>query len=398
MLARDPGRLRDRLLELEPALGRDSAGIRIARAPGRVNLIGEHTDYNHGWVLPVAIDLGVTIAFVPTGDRRVELRLAATGERAIIELDARYEDGAGSRPRWADYVAGMAAALEAAGGRVEGFTGLLAADLPAGVGLSSSAALDVAVGWALGAGTSPLADPMDLARAAQRAENEFVGVPCGLMDPFAVVFGVAGSAVLLDCRSLEHRPVTLLPGTALVVADSGITRDLRTTGYGDRRAECEAAVAVLRRRDRRVVSLRDATLELIEAARDDLGDLRVRRARHVVTENARVLATVNALELGSPARVGELLLASHASLRDDFEVSLPPIDDLVDLAASVPGVFGSRLTGGGFGGATISLVEEAAVERLLTALQDGYRTPKGEPPTVRRVSSSSGAGAIELAR
>jgi galactokinase len=394
--ARDADRLRSTFLEQFPASGTGLDAIRVVRAPGRVNLIGEHTDYNQGLVLPVAIDLGIAIAMQPRPDRRVELLIASTGERTAVDLDAGMVHGEGGRPRWSDYLAGMAAALVDAGGEAHGFDGLLASDLPIGAGLSSSAALDVAFGWALAGGAPPLPDPMAVARAAQHAENDYVGVPCGLMDPFAVVFGVAGSAVLLDCRSLEHRPVSIPPGAALVIADSGIRRDLRTSRYGDRRAECGAAAAALGRLDPAVRSLRDATLDALDAARSALGETGYRRARHVVTENGRVLATVAAFEAGDVDAAGRLLLESHTSLRDDFEVSLPALDRLVDLAAGVPGVYGSRMTGGGFGGATISLVREDAVGPLTAELEARYRTPAGEPPVVRRVIPSGGAGIVAI--
>jgi galactokinase len=399
-MATNPRALRDSLIEAAPEVGHDAGRIRVVRAPGRVNLIGEHTDYNNGFVLPVAIDLGISIAFVPTAERCVDLRLAGSAERAVIDLDAPFA-GDPDRPRWADYVGGMVASLRDAGASIGGFIGVLDADLPREAGLSSSAALEVAVAWALGGGAPPLADPMALAQAAQRGENEYVGVPCGLMDPFAVVFGVAGSAVLLDCQTLEHRAVALLPRAALVIVDSGIPRGLRTSAYAERRAQCEEAVAILFRSESGVaglrnVSLRSASLDLVEANREELGDRLYRRARHVVTENARVLGTVAALERGNIAAAGQLLLASHASLRDDFEVSLAPIDRLVELTAGLPGVYGSRLTGGGFGGATISLVREDAVDEVIESIRHGYRTPAGDAPDVRRVVASAGAGLVEL--
>ena len=364
----------------------------VARAPGRVNLIGEHTDYNGGLVLPMAIDLETRIEFTPSTGRVVDLTLAATGERVLIDLDERPEPSSGRRGDWTDYVAGTAWAIEAAGGRARGFIGELSGDLPIGQGLSSSAALELAGAWALSGGEPPLVDRMAVVRACQRAENEFVGVPCGILDQFAVAFGVRDAALLLDCRSLDHRVIALPRDAAILIAESGVTRELRGSGYKARRHECEAATAVLGTIDPSVRSLRDATSELLDAARDRLGDTLFRRARHVITENERVVATAQALETGDLAAAGWALLASHASLRDDFEVSVPELDRLVEAAAVVPGVHGARLTGGGFGGAVIVLADGAAAETVGAGIRAGYRTPAGVAPAVRRVRASDGAG------
>jgi galactokinase len=364
----------------------------MARAPGRVNLIGEHTDYNEGLVLPMAIDFETRIEFAPSDRRVVDLTLAANGERVLIDLDERARPSTGRRGDWTDYVAGTAWAITAAGGRTRGLIGVLSGDLPIGQGLSSSAALELASAWALSGGAPPLPDPMAVARACQRAENEFVGVPCGILDQFAVTFGVRDAALLLDCRSLDHRVIALPHDAAILIAGSGVTRELRGSGYEMRRRECEAATAALRTIDSSVRSLRDATPALLETARDRLGDTLFRRARHVVTENARVASTARALEAGDLAAAGRAVLASHASLRDDFEVSVPELDRLVEVATAVPGVHGARLTGGGFGGAVIILADAAAAETVAAAIRAGYRTPAGEVPAVERVRASDGAG------
>jgi galactokinase len=279
-----------------------------------------------------------------------------------------------------------------AGGRPGGFVGLLSGDLPIGQGLSSSAALELASAWALSGGQPPLQDRMVLARACQRAENEFVGVPCGILDQFAVAFGVRDAALLLDCRSLEHRPVRLPPGAAFLIAESGVMRELRGSGYEHRRRECEAATAGLAEIDRSVRSLRDATPELVEDARGRLDDRLLGRARHVVTENERVLATVQAFEADDLHAAGRAFLASHASLRDDFDVSVPAVDQLVEVAAALPGVHGARLTGGGFGGAIVLLADAEAADAVAEGIRAGYRTPYGAAPVVRRVRASEGAG------
>ena len=240
-LARDPRALAARLGELDPAAAADPGAIRVVHAPGRVNLIGEHTDYNEGFVLPAAIDLGITMALIPTDDRRVEVTLAADGARDGFDVDAPGP----RRDRWIDYLAGTAWAMTEAGMPTRGFRGLLASDLPAGAGLSSSAALELVAAWALAGGERPTADTMAMAQTAQRAENAYVGVQSGLMDQFAVAFGVADHALRLDCRSLEHRPVALPPGVRLVLAHSGVPRGLAGSAYNDRRAECDRAVAIL---------------------------------------------------------------------------------------------------------------------------------------------------------
>jgi galactokinase len=367
-------------------LGVDRASIRVVHAPGRVNLIGDHTDYNDGFVLPAAIDLGITIAFAPTDDRRVRITLA-DGERGDVDLDAIGD----RRDAWIDYVAGTAWAMVEAGLRVRGLEGRLASDLPPGAGLSSSAALEMAAAWALSGGDPPTPDPMSMARIAQRAENEYVGVRCGLMDQFASACGVEDRALLLDCRSLEHRPVALPPGTRLVICHSGMARGLADSAYNQRRAECGRAVAALRTLDPSVRSLRDVTLELLEAGRGRLDDVARRRARHVVTENARVIQATAALEAGDLDAVGAAFAASHASLRDDYEVSSDALDALVDIARAVPGVVGARLTGAGFGGCTVNLVRDEAVEPLRAAVEAEYPARTGRTPMVLEVRAAAGA-------
>jgi galactokinase len=354
----------------------------VARAPGRVNLIGEHTDYNEGFVLPIAIDRSISIAFEPTDERRVEITLAATGEIGGFDLDA-----IGPRTgSWTDYVAGTAWSMVEAGLPVRGFRGVLESDLPQGSGLASSAALELASALALSGGEELAVDRMTLARTAQRAENEYVGVACGLMDQFASAFGVNGAALLLDCRLLEHREVPLsLADAALVVADSGSTRRLESSAYNERRWQCETVAAMLG-----ADSLRDVTLEMLNAA-GDLDPVLERRARHVVSENDRVIAAVAALDAGDFPAVGRLFNESHESLRDLFEVSSPELDALAEIATAVPGVLGSRLTGAGFGGCTITLVERDAIASLAAAIDGQYPLRTGLKPQVFEVRPSRGA-------
>lgn len=383
----DPLDLTSRLAAIEPAAAAAPSAIRVVHAPGRVNVIGEHTDYNLGFVLPAAIDLGITIALLPTDDGRVELTLADTGERDGFDLDAIGE----RRGRWIDYVAATAWALREAGVPLRGFRGLLASDLPSGAGLSSSAAIELASAWALNGGDRPPLPTMDLAKAAQRAENDYVGVQTGLMDQFAVAFGEADHALLLDCRSLEHRAVSMPAGTSLVICHSGSPRKLASSEYNTRRSECDRAVASLATLDPGVSSLRDVTVELLERGRALLDDTAYRRARHVVSENTRVLAVIDALVVGDVAAVGAALDASHASLRDDFEVSSPALDALVDIAQGVSGVIGARLTGAGFGGCTVNLVHDEAVGALREAVMSGYGPRTGLAARVFEVRAADGA-------
>jgi galactokinase len=355
-----------------------------------VNLIGEHTDYNEGFVLPAAIDLGITIALVPTDDRRVEITLADGDERGGFDLDAVGE----RRSNWIDYIAGTAWAMAEAGAPIRGFRGLLASDLPAGAGLSSSAAIELASAWALSGGDRPTLARMRLAQTAQRAENAYVGVSCGLMDQFAVSFGRADHALLLDCRSLEHRAVPLPAGACLVICHSGSPRELAASEYNLRRVECDRAVAALRALDPTIHSLRDVTPELLAAGADRLDDVAASRAHHVVHENERVMATVAALARGDLESVGRAFAASHASLRDRFEVSSPALDALVDIATGVPGVIGARLTGAGFGGCTVNLVFADSVGPLRDAVLGQYPGRTGLTPRVFEVRAADGARRI----
>ena len=381
------------LIATEPLAAADPSRIRVVHAPGRVNLIGEHTDYNAGYVLPLAIDLGVSIALVPTDDRRVALTLEATGETDRIDLDAIPRRSG----RWIDYVAATAWAMAAAELPVRGFRGVLVSDLPQDAGLSSSAALELASALALAGGEEPGTDRMTLARIAQRGENEYVGVACGLMDQFASAMGEDGAALLLDCRSLAHRAVPLpLDYVAIVVTHSGSTRRLERSAYNERRAQCEAAVEAIARNEPGVATLRDVTPEMLAAASESLGPVLERRARHVVEENARVLDAVAALEARDVASAGRLLSASHASLRDLYEVSSPELDALVEIAETVPGVLGARLTGAGFGGCTIALVRREAVGRLTQAILESYPARTGLTPRVFEVRPSRGARVAPL--
>ena len=328
--------------------------MRRAVAPGRVNLIGDHTDYTGGFVLPMAVHLATTVELVPDGDR-VLLVSQQEPEPAIVLLDVDEPDTV--EPDWARYVAGVVAELRpVAGGR-----GRVTTTLPVGAGLSSSAALTVAVALALGFEGTPL----ELARLCRRAEQRASGVPCGIMDQLASAAGVAGHALLIDCGSETVTPVALPDGAEVVAVHSGVPRRLAGSAYARRRSDCEQA-------ERLLGPLRQATV----AAADGLDDARLRRrARHVVTENQRVLAMVEALRAGDLAEAGELMVDSHVSLRDHFEVSTPELDQLVEQLRATRGVYGARLTGAGFGGCVVALCEPGAAI-------DGWRLEAVDGATV----------------
>ncbi len=387
---RPPGRA-----ELLEALRRvagpfDPSTAVVARAPGRVNLIGEHTDNNDGFVLPFAVDLEIRIAAVPVADGRVELSRLDTGERDGFRIDAV---GA-RRSGWIDYVAGTAWALGDDGVPLRAVRGVIATTLPASSGLSSSAALELAAAWTLAEAPADI-DPIRLVRLCQRAENAYVGVRTGIMDQFASALGRSGSALLLDCRSLDWRPVALpLDRAVPVVIHSGSSRSLDGSAYNERRAQCEAGVAAIARRSPGVRALRDVTPTMLEDAGAELDPVVLRRCRHVVSENERVLATVTALEAGDLEAVGRILVASHESLRDLYEVSSPELDALVDIATGVSGVFGARLTGAGFGGCIVALVAPDAVERLAAVVRAEYPRRTGLEPRVWAVSPAAGAGRL----
>lgn len=390
-LARNPDALTAKLLDLHPEVRERSADIRVVHAPGRVNLIGEHTDYNEGYVLPVAIDLGIAIALAPTDDGIVSLTLAESGDTQTFVAAAPGE----RRHTWIDYVAGMAFAFGEAGLPMRGFRGVLASDLPQGAGLSSSAALEVVGAWALSGGQAPAVDPMRLVHLVKRGENGYIGLNNGIMDQFASIFGEPGRALLLDCRSLDHRAIQLVgDDLALVACHSGSPRRLEASAYNERRSQCDAAVEAIAGLEPGVTALRDVTPAMLHAVRDRLSPLAVRRATHVVEEDQRVLDAIAAFEAGDLAEVGRLFYASHASLRDLYDVSSPELDTLVEIARATPGVIGARLTGAGFGGCTINLVHRDAVPALREAVLRDYPARTGLTPRVFEVAASAGARRI----
>lgn len=357
-----------RYFSTEPALR--------VRAPGRVNLLGEHVDYNGGPVLPAAIDRAVYLAASPTEDGIVRLQALDLDQETAFRLDAveRRVDLAGNPlPPWALYPAGVAWALQEAKLELTGFQAVYTSDVPIGAGLSSSAAVEVGFGLLWETLGPWRVDRMTLARLCQRAENAYVGVACGLMDQFASANGVASHALYFDTRSLEWEPAPLPEATAIVIADSGVRRSLANSAYNERRAACEQAVEILRAYLPGICSLRDVLPTEFAAYSDKLPSTIRRRAEHVVKEIARVESALSALKRDDAQTFGALMYAGHASLRDLYEVSTPELDSLVQIARELPGCIGARLTGAGFGGCTVNLVMAEQVETFISGLQAGYQ-------------------------
>jgi galactokinase len=352
--------------------------VSVYRAPGRVNLIGEHTDYNDGFVLPVAIDRYTTATITPRADRRLHLSSGGTGHAIALDLDAL---GSGPTGRWSDYIRGVAAVLERQGVSLRGAGVAITSNVPSGAGLSSSAALEIAAGYALLDLAGHAIDLRQLALAAQEAEHEFAGTRCGIMDQFIACYAREGHALLLDTRTLAATWLRLPPSIAIVVCNTMTKHALASDGYNDRRADCEAGVRALAVRLPRIRALRDVTFADLEANRDVLGERVYRRCRHVVTENARTLSAADALGDGDLERFGVLMGASHASLRDDYDVSTRELDAMVD-AAMTSGAIGARMTGGGFGGCTVNLVHADAVEAFTDDVSRRYQAEAGWVPEI----------------
>ena len=367
------------------------------RAPGRVNLLGEHVDYNGGPVLPAAIDRAVRLAAHPSGDDTVTLAALDLDERVSFELTAlekKIDVQGQPLPAWAHYPAGVAWALQQAGLEVKGIQAAYTSDVPIGSGLSSSAAVEVgfAVAWqALGGWRQ---EPLRLAQLCQRAENQYVGVNSGLMDQFASACGIDGKALYFDTRSLEWYPAPLAAHTAIVIADLGMRRSLAHSGYNERRTSCERAVAVLQQFLPEIQTLRDVPPTIFAAYSNHLDPETRKRAEHVVHEITRVELAVSALRRNDQRTFGALMYASHASLRDLYEVSIPELDALVEIARLQPGVIGARLTGAGFGGCTVNLVGDNHIQEFIQGLSQGYQNRTGRQAQVYLCRASAGA-AIE---
>lgn len=381
----------ERLLEaFRERFGHAAEGL--AEAPGRVNLIGEHLDYNEGCVLPAAIDRTILVAFARRPDRQVRVYSVDFAQESVFCLDTIPLD---AEHAWSNYLRGIAWALKEKGYALVGMEAAVQGDVPAGAGLASSAALEVAGIGAFAHASSLELDLREAALLGQRAENEFVGVECGIMDQFAAALSVADHALLIDCRTLEHETVPLhleAQGVCIVVADTGARRELAGSEYNRRRQECVEAVDLLRRwlPGRSLSALRDVTGEDLAAYAERLPPALRRRARHVVEEQGRVEQAAAALRANDLAAVGHLFSASHASLRDDYEVSSPELDLMVELASRVEGCLGTRLTGAGFGGCTVNLVRSDAVEAFRQEAVERYARSMGLPAHMYVTAATGG--------
>ncbi len=369
----------------EPAL--------LVRSPGRVNLIGEHTDYNEGFVLPAAVDKAVYFALSARTDGRCEL--VAHDLKAAYSADLR-STLSRSGLRWPDYLLGVVDQLRKAGRKVPGFSCVFGGDVPIGSGMSSSAAIEGGLAFGLNKLFDLGLPPLELVKLAQRAENEFVGVRCGIMDQFINIFGRPGKVLKLDCRSLEYTYYPFeRPDLRIVLCDTKVKRELASSEYNVRRLQCEAGVSLLAKHRPELKSLRDVTLDLLEAHRKELDPVIYRRCAYVVQENARVEQACLDLKDSDFVSFGKRMNASHAGLRDDYQVSSPELDVLVEAAQGVKGVLGSRMMGAGFGGCTINLVEEGAVGSLTEAAAKAYRAVFKADSQVYISRLSSGTEALE---
>ena len=366
--------------------GSPAAGM--VSAPGRVNLIGEHTDYNDGFVLPIAIDKCTLAAFAPSGERRINIAsLQQEGDDAWFDLDADIEKGS---PKWANYPKGVAAGLVENGVELAGMDILFDSDVPIGGGLSSSASLEVSAALAMLAAAGREIDDYELAGICQKAEHEFAGTPCGIMDQAISIMAKPDRALLLDCRDGSARQIPFDdPDMLVLVADTKVKHDLTDGGYAARRDQCYSAAAKLG-----VKMLRDADADMVSAAADKLTDKEFIRARHVVSEIDRTLQAVEAMEAGNYATFGRLMYASHASLRDDYEVSCQELDEIVQLAATLEGVYGARMTGGGFGGCAIILADAKHADDIANAITESYTARFGHPCVIFSTRPAAGAGAV----
>jgi galactokinase len=362
--------------------------VRTFRAPGRVNLIGEHTDYNEGFVMPAAIDLSTWVKVSPLDQRKLQIFSENFSEEIEVDLD---DQNLARRGHWSDYPVGVAVMLERAGYHLRGARLEIRSEVPLGSGLSSSAALEVATGCALVANSGLKIDARELALLCQRAENEFVGARVGIMDQFVSLFGQEQRALMLDCRSLEFELLPLPDNVRLIICNTMVKHELASSAYNERRAQCEVGVEHLAKFVSNITALRDVTLEQLEQFGSDLPEVVYRRCRHVITENARVLSAAQALKRGDLNDFGRLMAESHQSLRDDYEVSSEELDLMVELAREVEGVYGARMTGGGFGGCTVNLVAIEHVEEFSKRVAENYEEVTKLKSEIYICSASNGA-------
>ena len=358
----------------------------IARAPGRVNLIGEHTDYNDGFVLPMAIDRAIWIAFQPRKDTRVCLHSLDLEQSAEFDLTS-LKKGKG----WIEYIKGVGREIQEAGHGLNGWEGVITGDIPIGAGLSSSAALELAAARVFAIVSEIPWNPMEMARLCQRAENQWIGVNCGIMDQMVCAVAKEGHALYLDCRSLEHQAIPIPDSLSIVILDTSTRRGLVTSAYNERRAQCEEAAGLLGLR-----ALRDVKETEIEQSVNKLNGVVQMRARHVITENSRVMLTMQALLKGDVLTAGRLINESHASLRDDFEVSSGPLNQIVEAAAAQAGCLGARMTGAGFGGCAIAFTEKRFAHELVDQTITTYKQKTGLDASAYICEPTEGANICDL--
>ncbi len=374
-----------------------AAPLFIARAPGRVNLLGEHVDYNDGFVLPAAIDRASYLAFSPADSEQTTLVAADLAEEVCFGsygLSAKKQVNGSSLPDWALYPAGVMWSLNEAGYTTQAMNGVLISDVPRGAGLSSSASVEMAFGvaWQQLGGWQILA--MQMAQIGQRAENAYVGVNCGIMDQFASACGVANQLLLLDCRSLNWQTLPIPARATIVIADTSVRRKLTTSGYNERRMACQEAVRILSQELIGIQSLRDVSVESFNQLAHQLPAIVEKRARHVVEEIERTQLAVPLLAQGNIEAFGQIMNACHSSLRDLYEVSTPELNTMVKIAQQLKGCFGARLTGAGFGGCTVNLVEKEAAAAFASDLAVQYQQATGLEPKVYICHASDGANII----
>jgi len=359
---------------------------RIFKAPGRVNLIGEHTDYNEGFVFPMAIDRYTYVAISKRDDRTLNIFSDSYKENITINLE-----GAKPIKHWSDYVVGVASVFMEMGYQVSGADIFIYSDVPLGAGLSSSAAIEVSTAYALMKTNGLEIDTLNLAKICQKAENDFVGMKCGIMDQFVSIHGKENCALFLDCRSLNYEPVTLDSTKAdIIVCNTMVKHELGSTEYNKRRNECEFGVKVIKEKFSEVNSLRDANMAYLNAVKNSIDNVIYKRCKHVITENERTMLSVSALKNKDYRLFGELLKGSHYSLKDDYEVSCTELDEMVRIAESMDFVYGSRLTGGGFGGCTVNLIQHGKQDEFSEIIKREYHNLTGIYPDVYYFKPSGG--------
>ena len=363
----------------------------VYRAPGRVNLIGEHTDYNDGFVMPAALNLYTYVAVTPRPDRRLRVYSENFDEACDVDLDSIRPGKSG---HWSDYVRGVAGVLESSGYKPRGADLAIASEVPLGSGLSSSAALEVSTAWALLSNSEINVDRNAIPQICQQAEHLYPETKCGIMDQFISCHGRAGHALMLDCRSLDFQLLPLPGDVRLMVCNTMVRHDHASGGYNTRQGECQEGLRALQQALPEIRALRDVTIDELEQHRSRLSPLIYKRIRHVVTENERVKMAASALQAADMAKLGELMADSHRSLRDDYEVSTPELDLMVELARDQKDVYGARMTGGGFGGCTINLVHSARAGEVQQRLEQNYEAKTGLSPTILICEASDGAGAV----